>query len=288
VHFDWNKMKEILHYSYPFLFTALVSVLMSNLDKIMLRVYFSLAAVGIYSLAMKFSTLLQELYLEPFNRSFGAYRFSVMDDPNAREILAKVYTYMMVGVFFMTLGIGIYSKEIIRIMTDQAYWPAYVLIPFLTLSTALGASSYVFQTGMLFMKKTKYMIHISTASACLNVGLYFLLIPKFGLHGAVATMIIKGTVDTILMYIVGQKLYHIPYDLTTVLKMLVITVGFILFAGWLPPMHLVISLVVKTLIVLAFPVALYMAGCVKRADVMRLWEFLQEQKTKIKGMLPAS
>ncbi len=287
VHFDKNKMKEIVRYSSPFLFTAVISVLLSNLDKIMLRMYFSLGAVGIYALAMKFSALLGDLFLEPFNRSFGAYRFSIMHNSNVKETLVKIYTYVMVGVFFMTLGISVYSKEIIKLMTDPPFWPAYLLVPFLTLSGALGASNYMFQTGMLYTKKTKYMIHTSTASAALNVGLYFLLIPRFGMNGAVATMLVKGVIDTALMYFVAQRLYPIPYDLRTVFKMLGITLSFILFAIWLPHMHVFFSLSVMTLLVLAFPMALYLTGCITHSDVGRILDFLREQRAKLNSLLPS-
>ncbi len=272
--FDGRKMKSIFKYSYPFLFTTILAVLLQNLDRITLRAYFSLREVGLYALACKFGGLMQDLILEPYNRSFGAYRFTIMRSENARELLVKIYSYLVTGLAFAGLGITLYSKEVLRLMTEPAYWAAYPLIPLLVLSSIVSGSGYTFQTGLLYEKKTTYLIPISVASAAVNVVLYLVLIPRFGMFGAVYAVVTKGIIETALTYFVSQRFYSIPYDHLRTAKAVGVTVSLVLLVELLPDSSIVFSLAAKTMLVLS-SIALYrLVGCLSRQDLDRARGFL--------------
>jgi O-antigen/teichoic acid export membrane protein len=267
-------MKSIFKYSYPFLFTTILAVLLQNLDRITLRAYFSLREVGLYALACKFGGLMQDLILEPYNRSFGAYRFTIMRSENARELLVKIYSYLVTGLAFAGLGITLYSKEVLRLMTEPAYWAAYPLIPLLVLSSIVSGSGYTFQTGLLYEKKTTYLIPISVASAAVNVVLYLVLIPRFGMFGAVYAVVTKGIIETALTYFVSQRFYSIPYDHLRTAKAVGVTVSLVLLVELLPDSSIVFSLAAKTMLVLS-SIALYrLVGCLSRQDLDRARGFL--------------
>lgn len=268
--FDFEKMKAILKYSYPFLLTAVVGMGMQNADRIILRIFFSLREVGLYSLACKFGSLMQVLLLDPFNRNFGSYRFSIMNREDKKSILVHIHNYFMIGLFMLGLGIALYSREVLTIMTEPDFWAAYRVIPFIVLAFAISGSSYTFQTGMLYEKKTEYMVHISVFSGAANLLLYMILIPQFGSMGAAMAIMARAACEVALTYMVSNRFYPIPYELGKTVKILLAAVAFGAAAHFVPAEPWLLALSCKSALMLLFPVALYWLGCISSDELSSL------------------
>jgi O-antigen/teichoic acid export membrane protein len=284
--FDTAKMRAILHYSYPFVFTAIVSVLVGNMDRIVIRAFFSLAEVGIYALAFKFGNLLQELLLDPYNRSFGAYRFTIMKEKDAGEILSKSYTYLVLALCGAGLGLSLFAGDALRVLSDPAYWGAARLVPVIALGFLASGSSYMFQTGILYTKRTRYTMHVTTASSLTGACLFLILIPRFGTMGAAWSVALRSAVDATLTYLIARRLYPIRYKFARPAKAVLLAALWLAVGRFLDLPSLALSLIAKVLWFGAFPVALYFAGALERADVERakaavgpVWRKLRSART---------
>ncbi len=269
--YDVGKMKAIFRYSYPFLFTAILGVILQNLDRMILRAFFSLEAVGLYALAYKFGILVQELLLEPYNRSFGAYRFKIMNDPDSRRILSRLYVYLVAAAAFMGLGISLFSHDVLRIMTGPAYWEAHRFIPMIALAFVISGASYTFQTGLLYSKQTRYMILITATSGAVNVFLYLFLIPRFGPMGAAWAVVGKFLLEASMTYAISQRLHPVPYDNGKAVKILASAAAVAAAARLLPALPLPVSVPTHAALAALFPVLLVAAGCLRREELARAW-----------------
>jgi len=283
--FDLSKMRAILKYTYPFIFTVMTGIILRNSDRIILRAFFSLREVGIYALAFKFGTLMQELFLDPFNLSFGAFRFSIMNEKDVKEKLVKIYNYLIMGLFFAGLGISLYSREVLRFLTDPSYWEASKLIPLIVLSFAAAGSGYTFQTGIYYTKQTKYMIYINSVSDTTTILLYMILVPRYGVFGAAAAVICKGFIEASLTYSVSTRLYYVPYQIFKAVKIMAIAIVLVAIAQFTPADSPFLSLFLKTGLLLTFPCILYLAGFLSKEDVERAKEFILATYEKLRLQL---
>jgi O-antigen/teichoic acid export membrane protein len=211
IRYDLSKMKEMFKYSYPFLFSSMSGVVCKNADRFILKTFLSMEAVGIYGLALKFGMLLQELIIEPFQRSFGAFRFSIMKQANARDIQARTLNYIVFIVGWTGLGISLFGSDIIRFLTTSAYIGVGNFIPLVVFAHIIGSSAYVFQTGILYTKKTLRLFYINAISGITGVGVSFICIKMFGIYGACFGLIYQFLINTLLTIYVSQRLYKVSY-----------------------------------------------------------------------------
>ncbi len=268
ISYDWTKMKVIFKYSYPFLLTAMFGMVLSNLDRIILRAFFSLTEVGLYALAYKFGTLIQELIIEPYTRNFGAYRFKIMKDANVKEHLLKLYNQVLLILVIAGLGVSLFSRDVMRIMTAPGFWDAYRTVPWIVLSFIVQGIGYSFQTGILYEKKTKWLIHINLFSSSINVFLYLILIPKFGPVGAGLSVLCKSILEAAMTYIASHRCYPLDYDFIRTYKTIGIAVIFVVALRLFNSTSVWIGLAISAALMIFFPFALYQTGAVERAEVL--------------------
>ena len=169
-------------------------------------------AVGIYGLALKFGLLLKELIVEPFQRSFGAFRFSVMKQENAREIQARTLNYLVFVTSWAGLGISVLSEDIVRWLATPEYHAAASYIPLVVLANIVMSCGYVFQTGILYQKRTITLFYVGLisgiAGVCISIGLIFL----WGVFGVCLGLVLQYLINVVLTNMFSQKLYKVDYS----------------------------------------------------------------------------
>ena len=226
---DLTKLKVMVLYSYPLLGSRLIEALSLNADRFIMNAFFSTGSVGVYSLALKFAQAVRMLIRNPFQQSFGPFRFSIMNQKNAKEMYSKIVTYLLSAVTLSALTISLYSLDLLRLLSKPEFWDASKIVPIVMLAQCLGCLIYPFQTGILIKKKTKYIFYISMFSGTLKIGLFLLLIPSFGAYGAAIGLMILNAVIAFCTYSIAQKIYPIHYNESEWVKILL--VGTFLYLG---------------------------------------------------------
>ena len=257
LRFEFNKMKVMLNYSYPFLFSSIISVIMQNVDRFILTSLFSLEAVGIYSLALKYSSVLQELVVEPFKRSFGAFRFSIMKQDNSKNIQSKTLKYLLFVTCWVGLGLSLFAKEAIDILATQDYTAVVKYIPLAITSLIILSSKYIFQTGILYDKSTIKMFFINFFTGVFGVICSSALIYFFGIFGACSAQIFRSAFSVFLTYKISQKIYSVEYDFKGAAYCLISAIGLYLLSRFLLSSYMFIDLFSKIILSILFPIIIY-------------------------------
>ena len=156
------------------------------------------------------------------------------------------------------------------------YWVAYKIIPILSFSFLFGLLKDVSLTGLQIQKRTKIIGLLMTIIALLNLGLNILLIPKFHIYGAAVATLISQIIFFVVIYIIAQKIYFIPYELKKVFLMILI--GLILFfvSILFNPLHIILRCIVKSALIAAFPLLLYYFNFYEEIEIQRIKEFWQK------------
>jgi O-antigen/teichoic acid export membrane protein len=230
LRYSYRILFDLVKYSYPFLFSSISSSIFKNSDRFIMKAFISLHALGIYGLAMKFAVILNELILEPFQRSYGAYRFSEMRNPKARDNQARVFAYIVVLVTWVAIAICTFSHYFLRIFTAPAYYETYEYIPFVVFAVVVGSCTYIFQTGILVQKSTIHLFYIDMISQFTAFCLAFILIQQFGIFGACIAVICREILYSFLTNYFSQKLYPIRYDFTVLFTCLSLFIGYALIS----------------------------------------------------------
>jgi len=252
IRFHLHKLIPILQYSFPFLLGTFTEMFSSNIDKFGLNYMESIGAVGIYMLAIKFSMLIEQLVGEPFSRSYGSFRFSIMEQDNASEIQAKIVKYLLYATIFCALGLSLFIRDLLVIMSDESFWAAANIVPLVVLASVIKIMNYPLQTGILYAKKTRYFFYIGVIAAVSSAVFNLSLIPLMGIYGAGIALLLTNLIGTYLIHRKSQEFFEVIYDYKTMFLALLLASALYLVSIVSIGQPLYISIPFKALLLLAF------------------------------------
>jgi O-antigen/teichoic acid export membrane protein len=266
--FEMSKAIPVLKYSFPFLLSTIAGLISANVDRFLINSMLSLQALGIYALALKFSGLLDNLIGEPFSRSYGAFRFSIMKDGDAQEVQARIVRYLLIGVAIVGLGIAYFARDLLSVMSEASYWPAADILPVLIIGSAIKVMVYPVQTGILYEKKTRNVFYIGLISALTSTVVNLIMIGLFGLTGACVAQVITAGIVLYVTNRISQRYLSVAYEYRKLLTIIIVTLVFyflMLLLGH-PPLHLAIPL--KLLLLAGFLTILVYTGALTDDEIM--------------------
>jgi len=253
---DRTKLRPMLRYGIPFVPGGIFAFVLNWSDRFFLRLYSSIAAVGLYGLGYKFGMIVVMLVSVPFTFVWGAYMFEIQSLPTARRTYARVATYFMLGLCAVGLVISVFGRELIVVMADKAYWGAERVIPVVVLGMILMCSDNVFQVGLLLEGKSAYLSVAKGIAAAVNLALNLLLIPRFQTMGAAWATAIAFGVYAASIYYAAQRAYPIEYERVRLIKLGVCALAVFALASFVPTEPLRAAILKKSLILTLFPISL--------------------------------
>jgi O-antigen/teichoic acid export membrane protein len=212
-----KHLREILGIGIPLTVSGLGAWILNLSDRYMLQFLLpeetAMSQVGIYSLGDKIAMLLRFILVMPFMLTWGAQMYSYAKKTEAKIIYRKVlnaycYVACIIGFF-----IALFAREFVLLMAQNSdYYPAYLVVPFLTFSKILTGIILIISVGAVLTDHSKYIAISSLIAAILNVLLNFLFIPRFEMMGAAFGSLIAYSINGILLYYLTQRVYYVQYD----------------------------------------------------------------------------
>lgn len=196
--------KTFLNVSMPLMLAQSITFIMGWTDQLMLGKMMEASDVGVYGVAFKFATL--SVFVLTAVNSIAAPKISEMKSKDDFAGLEKVVKHSTKLIFWLTLPIVLiiclFPTFILRVSGDTFVVGATALVIlslgkfFSSISGSVG--SILQMTGL-----QKQFQNILLLAAIINVGLNYLLIPRFGIEGAafssLSCMVFWNTVMVIVV-----------------------------------------------------------------------------------------
>jgi O-antigen/teichoic acid export membrane protein len=119
----------------------------------------------------------------------------------------KLTRYYLLVCIPAVVGLSVLGKPLINILTGQEYYEGYKIIPLVALGAFFLGLQQRFYPGVNFYKKTHFIMLAIIVSGLLNLGLNFLLIPKYGYMAAAATTLISYVFLLFLIIIISRRFF---------------------------------------------------------------------------------
>ncbi len=278
-HFNKKLGLEMIRYGAPLIFTTLAGLLLTIADRYIIKIYGTLADVGVYGLAYKIGSLSNLLIIGSFALGFLPIAFKKFRDPGFNRFFGKMATYFIGLTALLSLVISLFSKEIIELISDEdaGFWLAISLVPFIAMAFIFKALQLYFSYIFLLTKRTVYHAVVTLIGVVLNIGLNFLLIPLYDLYGAIAATAISYGAMAMITYIFAQRDYPIAYEGRR-LALLFISCAALIYLGISANgQDLIWRLLIKSAVVILFLVFAYfgIADSVEREKVKKIASLLK-------------
>jgi len=283
LRFSFSSCARMIRFGAPLIPSSLGAYLVHVSDRYFLKHYGSLSETGLYSLGYKFGNLPNTFVTSPFIQIWFARRFEVYKKPNAEEIFGTIFTYFCLVIAFVGLGISVVTKEALEIIANPDFWEAYKVVPIIVLSYTVFSFHYHFNMGILINKKTKYLAYINGSNGVLNLGLNFLLIPRYGMYGAAYATLFSFVYKVTLTYIVSSRMFRVHFELVKVLK--IFMVAGLLYAAsmWVSADSIYVRLALKTLLVCLYPAVLWLLDVPGPAEKQQILAFARSRIANFAG-----
>lgn len=209
--FDLELLKGQLKLSLPLTPTIFFGVINSQFDRYMLGLLSALGGVGIYDIAQKIANT-SFIFLTTISNVFTPQVFKKFFSKNieTKQSVGKYLTPFFYLSIFFPLIIGMFSFEILVILTTSDYYDGAPVISILSLLYAF----YFFgkQPQLMYAKKTGLISLISLISIILNIALNIPFIHFFGLMGAAIATCLSGIITNLINFFYAQKYNPINWE----------------------------------------------------------------------------
>lgn len=228
-YFDCTLLRHMMKFAIPLIPMTVMIWILTLSDRYVLLHYHGSDAVGFYGIALRFTNLLN-VVISAVSMAYTTFAFSSKDDENAKRVYYYIYNIESVLLLAVSFSIGLFGKEIIQIMTAEAYSSSFEPLRDLMFAQSIYAMTTVVGYGIYFEKKSVYSFIAVTAGAVLNLGLNFLLIPQYGIRAAALTTLLGYLLNYLITLYFSKKVYPCHYGeirvgITTVLLYAACMVG---------------------------------------------------------------
>jgi O-antigen/teichoic acid export membrane protein len=210
--FSFSELRGMLGFGAPLIFGQLAFILFMMIDRFFLQRYSTEREVGFYGMAAMLVSVVTELVTVPFSQVWTVMRFSVMNEEGAEMYYARVLTYIGLVSMFLALGVAAVSGDGLLLFGTRGYWPAASIIPLLSFAAVLDSASRVLNVGITLKKRTIFGPIVIAAALGVNIGLNFLLIPRYGSLGASVSTLFSFAVFCALRYWASNLFFKVHYE----------------------------------------------------------------------------
>ena len=217
----------------------LVSVVWDRSEMLFLGHYSTLEQIAFYSISFG---LANNLLLIP--RTFGAatgitlMTESVRDATRVDSIVKNATRYLLLVVFPVHLGAAAVTKAAIRF----AYGPSYVgAVPVLMIASILAIPRGFQEIAEVLVRtadRQKQLLYWLAVTGFLNMGIDWLLIPRYGAVGAAWGNGLSQAIGIAGVWVLARRLYHFGFPVGAALRLLLsaaIMAGIAFYIGRLIP-----------------------------------------------------
>lgn len=232
-----NNIKASLKYSIVTIFSSSINWVTNYSDRFFIERFINLKSLGIYSLLTTITSLTEIGYfalgsaLQPF--IFDYYK---ANDKKGAQRLYQLFILLSACIVSFIILVG---SNLGLFIQNKGYLETINYISIAALGYIFSSMFYIFNLQIIFAKKSKYFIYLGLYLLFTSLLINSLLIPKFGIWGAVISSCVSRFLSVLTIYYFANKSFKLPFEKS---NYLIILLFFLLIAGfWLLSWYHIIS-----------------------------------------------
>lgn len=233
--FDKVISPAMFSYAYPVMITGLAGMMNEMFSRITLDKWLpdgfyegktAEYAVGVFGACYKLAVLMN-LAIQAFRYAAEPFFFSNAAEKNSPQLFARVNHYFIIICCVILLGVSINLDILKYFLGDPRFWEGLHIVPILLLAYLFLGVYYNFSVWFKLTDRTYYGTLTTLVGMVITVVGNYFLIPILGYEGsAIAALLCYGGM-TLLCYLLGQRFYPIPYNITKGVLYITVTLAIV-------------------------------------------------------------
>ncbi|MCR9155239.1 MAG: polysaccharide biosynthesis C-terminal domain-containing protein [Bacteroidetes bacterium] len=201
--FQAKHLIYLFSYSLPLLPAYLGTLVLSYFDRMMLNSMVSEESAGLYSFAYNIAGLqymvsnaVMNAWVPKYYKQMNTGNYKALDQQGVR-------LFKIIGL--ATLALVAFGQYIGIVLGSKSFHEALSIIPVVIMGQFFMTFSVLYKNSISFSKKTILSTIAILSSAILNIGLNYILIPKYGMIAAAWTTFAAYGMQAFIMMFVVRK-----------------------------------------------------------------------------------
>ena len=213
--FRWDILAAPLRWAYSLLPAAYSDLVVQSGDRYLLAGFCGPAAVGVYDLGCRVSSVITLLLSQPVKRSLAPIILQMENDPvRQRRFISDCATWFYLLGLVLAVTLATFAREIIVLLApDRSYWAAWTIVPITVFASVQHGAGQFFNYGLVMARRGGIDSGCLLVSAAANVALNLVLIPWLGIVGAALSTLGSLVIWNGLKIHFSRRLYGITFDL---------------------------------------------------------------------------
>ena len=215
--------KEMILYALPLIPNMLFWWIMNSSDRIFISQMLGKSYNGLYAISIKFPSIINTVsavFLQ-------AWQLSAIEEVNSEDkgvYYKTVFDNLSSVILLSVAGMTAVIKPIFSVWVAEEYFTAWKASPFLLIAVAFMCFTSFWSTMLIAQKKTVGILVSATVGGAVNIGLNFLLIPRFELIGAALATIFGFASAWLAIIAAGNKYIEIKINWIKIIASLAVIV----------------------------------------------------------------
>jgi O-antigen/teichoic acid export membrane protein len=209
--FSTELLRDALAFGLPRVPHGFAQQVIAVADKFILGFFVPLAQIGVYSMGVSVG-LIQKVFLAAFEYAWAPFYYATAREPGAERIFSGVTTYGIAVLALMTAGLSAIAADLLDVVTHGQYTSAAGVVAWTSLGVFFQGIYLMTSIGLNLTRRTKYYPVSTAIAAALNVGLNFVMIPRYGIMGAAYANGISYAAQAAIALHFSQRFYPVRYE----------------------------------------------------------------------------
>ena len=209
---DKKIVVQMVKYALPLIPNTIFWWAMNAMDKYVISFYYGKSLNGLYAVSHKIPTILNTVNII----FFQAWQLSAIEEVRSKdrkEYYASVFRYLSTFMLWVMSAIMFILRPLFALWTTPEYYDAWKCTPILLFATLFMSFSSFWGSNFIALKKTGGILKSAAIGAAINLGLNFLLIPRFELYGAAAATMVGFLATWLVRVWDSRKEITVSFDL---------------------------------------------------------------------------
>lgn len=258
--FDISYIKYIINYSIPLLPYAISGIILSQIDRIMIRENSNSSDTGVYSFAVALAMLVVFVG-DSINRAWMPEYFKHMDNKNyyAHDIEIKnnlkYWTLFAVSFIFLFF-------EPSKLIIGEKYMAALDLVPVVIFGYLFEFYFTIYGRNIGYSKKTIYSSIILIISGLINILLNHFTLSKYGFKIASVNTLLSYLILFLLAYLINKFILKLhTFSISFLIPSFITVLAFVSIFHLIQSLNLnlVLTFLIKAVILVTFLYFFYLS-----------------------------
>lgn len=220
--FQPNSVKNYLLYGVPICFSLILEYALSTSDRFVIALLLTEADVGKYSAGYGLANRSIDVLFIWIGIAVTPMLVRTLESEGMSACLEQMKTYgatLLLVTMPAAVGLGLVAQPVSFLLGEPVREAGAQIIPWIVGAGVVnGMISYYIQRAFMLSGNTKMLPITMIVPMIINIGLNFILLPRFGLMGAVYATIISYAIGFVLALIVARRYFALPIPWVAFLK----------------------------------------------------------------------